>query len=183
MMMHIPMDIAPTRIASAIFCSSTISFHRWYGVILSVTAKATRKIRMPSSAKMRAFSRAPGWNSIMSFSSDVMWKAAVDGAVGARIVPHRAGNALHFIDPQRAPAAILGPRRQDQQQQAVAKIDGMSHESSPKSPMLNVKREPESLSCQRAFSKWAARRLTNTGGMSSSRPAIQKRSEEHTSEL
>ena len=41
MMMQIPIDIAPTSIASARFFSSTISFHRSYGVNLSMSKNDT----------------------------------------------------------------------------------------------------------------------------------------------
>ncbi len=41
MMMQIPIDIAPTSTASARFFSSTISFHKSYGVNLSIDDKRT----------------------------------------------------------------------------------------------------------------------------------------------
>ena len=43
MMMQMPIDIAPTSTARARFFSSTISFHRSYGVSLSMTTNATTK--------------------------------------------------------------------------------------------------------------------------------------------
>ena len=50
MMMQMPMDIAPIRMASAMLCSCTISFQRWYGVALSMMTNDRMKIRMPMNA-------------------------------------------------------------------------------------------------------------------------------------
>ena len=56
MMMHMPSDTAPTMIASAMLCSSMISFHNKYGVSLSIKRKETQKMNTPRNENTTAFS-------------------------------------------------------------------------------------------------------------------------------
>ena len=54
MITEMPSAIRPIRIASAEFCSSTISFQRLKGVSRSIATKASRNVTIPRTAKMTA---------------------------------------------------------------------------------------------------------------------------------
>ena len=55
MMRQMPNDRAPTTMASAVLCSSMISFHNRYGVNLSIILKQIQKISTPRNENTTAF--------------------------------------------------------------------------------------------------------------------------------
>src|SRR5882724_9428980 len=130
MMMQMPRDIAPTRMASAMLCSCTISFQRWYGVILSITMKAMTKIKIPTNAKISAATMLPSGTRFILFASCVMVIAAVNRAVRAGIIADRLRNIFQLIDSVKAPATILAESGGTQSQQSVEKIEFSEHYSS-----------------------------------------------------
>src|SRR5678815_25160 len=100
MMMPMPIDMAPTITARARFFSSTISFQRAYGVILSITTKAMTKIRMPRAANIAALIsafRCVSIGVILLFTAHVAWVGSVVRAPGARVVANRLGDVLQFV--------------------------------------------------------------------------------------
>src|SRR6266404_1486098 len=123
MMMQMPRDIAPTRMASAMLCSCTISFQRWYGVILSITMKATTKMNIPINAKISAATMLPSGTRFILFASCVMVIAAVNRAVRAGIIADRLRNIFQLIDSVKAPATILAESGGTQSQQSVEAED------------------------------------------------------------
>src|SRR6267154_4312318 len=152
MMMQMPRDMAPTRIASAMLCSCTISFHRWYGVILSITMKAMTKIKIPTNAKTSAATMLPSGTRFILFASCVMVIAAVNRAVRAGIIADRLRNIFQLIDSVKAPATILAESGGTQSQQSVEKIECSEHcSSSPE--LLDICTGGWSLSDQRDRSK------------------------------
>jgi hypothetical protein len=118
MITHIPMDIAPIRMASAVFFSSTISLHKWYGVNLSMNKNAATKMRMPKNEYNKAFPRFARKGCI-SFSSKVVGIRGVDAPIGAGIVPNRLGNVLDLVDPLQTPAVVLRSAQEAEYHQAV----------------------------------------------------------------
>src|SRR6266481_2196270 len=127
MMMQMPRDIAPTRMASAMLCSCTISFQRWYGVSLSITMKATTKIKIPTNAKTSAATTLPRGTRFILFASCVVVIAAVNRAVRAGIIADGLRNVFELIDGVEAPAAILTKGGGAQNQSAVKKIEFSEH--------------------------------------------------------
>src|SRR6267378_4167842 len=107
MMMQMPRDMAPTRMASAMLCSCTISFQRWYGVSLSITINAMMKMRIPTNAKTRAATMLPSGTRFILFASCVMVIASVNRAVRTGIITDGLRNVLELIDSVEAPAAVL----------------------------------------------------------------------------
>src|SRR5436190_24131090 len=107
MIMQMPRDMAPTRMASAMLCSCTISFQRWYGVSLSITMKAMTKIRIPTNAKTSAATMLPSGTRFILFASCVMVIAAVNGTVRAGIIADGLRNVFELIDGVETPVAIL----------------------------------------------------------------------------
>src|SRR5271169_5714970 len=126
-MMQMPRDIAPTRMASAILCSWTISFQRWYGVSLSITTNAMMKISMPISANTSAETMLASGTRFILFASGVMVIEAVNGTIGAGIVTNGFGNIFHLIDPVEAPAVILGEAGASEDQESIRKIQFSEH--------------------------------------------------------
>src|ERR1700722_4983361 len=94
MIIEMPRDIAPTRMASAMLCSWTISFQRWYGVSLSITANAMMKMSMPIKANTSAATTLPSGTKFILFASGVMVIEAVDGTIRAGIVTNGLGNVF-----------------------------------------------------------------------------------------
>src|SRR5260370_40758416 len=107
MMMQMPRDMAPTRMASAILCSCTISFQRWEGVSLSITMNAMTKIKIPTNAKTSAATMLPSGTKFILFASCVVVIAAVNRAVRAGIIADRLRNVFELIDGVEAPASVL----------------------------------------------------------------------------
>src|SRR5882672_6692658 len=130
MMMQMPRDMAPTRIASAMLCSCTISFQRWYGVILSITMKAMTKIKIPTNAKTSAATMLPSGTRFISFASCVMVIAAVNRAVRAGIIADGLRNVFELIDGVEAPAAVLAESGGAESQEPIEKIEFSEHYSS-----------------------------------------------------
>src|SRR5260221_9811417 len=130
MMIQMPRDMAPTRIASAMLCSCTISFQRWYGVILSITMKAMTKIKIPTNAKISAATMLPRGTRFSRFASCVMVIAAVNRAVRAGIIADRLRNIFQLIDSVKAPATVLAKSGGAQSQQSIEKIEFSEHYSS-----------------------------------------------------
>src|SRR5437899_11234907 len=130
MMMQMPRDMAPTRMASAMLCSCTISFQRWYGVSLSITMKAITKIKIPTNAKTRAATTLPRGTRFILFASCVVMIAAVNRAVRARIIADGLRNVFELIDGVEAPAAVLTEGRGAQNYSAIKKIEFSEHYSS-----------------------------------------------------
>src|SRR5690242_4750120 len=127
MMMQIPMDMAPTRIASAMLCSCTISFHRWYGVSLSITRNAMMKISMPRKANASAAMILPSGTRFILFASGVVMIETVNGTIGAWIITNGLGNIFQLADPVEAPAAVLRKRGASENQHSVRKIKFSEH--------------------------------------------------------
>src|SRR5215467_6954268 len=165
MMMQIPIDIAPTRTASATLCSCTISFHRWYGVTRSITTNAITKIRMPSNVNTIALIRLANGIRLISFASSVVVIAAVNRAVGTGIIAHRARNIVQLIHGVEAPTAVLRKSDGGNNQQAINQVDRAEHQSSSSEPLLTLKigLGGWSLSDQRERSKLMERQVINTG--------------------
>src|SRR4029077_4968239 len=130
MMMQMPRDMAPTRMASAMLCSCTISFQRWYGVSLSITMKAMTKMRIPTNAKTRAATMFPSGTRFILFASCVVVIASVNRAVRAGIIADGLWNILELIDGVEAPAAVLAESRGAENQGAIQKIEFSEHYSS-----------------------------------------------------
>src|SRR5260370_40730217 len=106
MMMQMPMDIAPTRMARAMLCSWTISFQRWYGVSLSITMNATMKTRIPIKGKTSAATILPSGKRFILFASGVMMITAINRTIGTRIIADRIGNVFELMDVVDTPAAL-----------------------------------------------------------------------------
>src|SRR6266436_9290570 len=130
MMMQMPSDIAPTRMASAMLCSCTISFQRWYGVSLSITMKAMTKIKIPTNAKTSAATMLPRGTRFILFASCVMVIAAVNGAVRAGIIADGLRNVFELIDSVEAPTAVLAESGGAESQEPIKKIEFSEHYSS-----------------------------------------------------
>src|SRR5260370_37316921 len=107
MMMQMPRDMAPTRMASAMLCSCTISLHKWYGVSLSITMNAMMKMSIPINAKTRALTMLPSGTRFILFASGVMVIEAVNRTVRPRIITNRLRNIFELIDGVEAPSAEL----------------------------------------------------------------------------
>src|SRR5271169_4017406 len=118
-MMQMPRDIAPTRMASAILCSWTISFQRWYGVSLSITTNAMMKMSMPTKANTSAAMMLPSGTRFILFASGVMVIEAVDGTIGTGIVTNGLGNVFQLADAVETPAVVLGKARAAKHQESI----------------------------------------------------------------
>src|SRR5439155_5494533 len=130
MMMQRPRDMAPTSRASAMLCSCTISFQRWYGVSLSITMKAITKIKIPINAKTRAATTLPSGTRFILFASCVMVIAAVNRAVRAGIIADGLRNVFELIDGVEAPPAVLTTGSGAENQESIRKIEFSEHYSS-----------------------------------------------------
>src|SRR5438132_5892660 len=130
MMIEMPRDMATQEMASAMLCSCTISFQRWYGVSLSITMKAMTKIRIPTNAKTSAATTLPSGTRFILFASCVMVIAAVNRAVRARIIADGLRNVLELIDGVEAPTAVLTEGDGDENQESIRKIEFSEHYSS-----------------------------------------------------
>src|SRR6266481_4246502 len=137
MMMQMPRDMAPTRMASAMLCSCTISFQRWSGVSLSITMKAMTKIKIPTNAKTRAATMLPSGTRFILFASCVMVIEAVNRAVRAGVIAHGFRNVFELIDGVEAPAAILAESSCAEHQSAIEEIEFSEHYSSSPEPLDN----------------------------------------------
>src|SRR5688572_12193253 len=100
------MASAPTTMASAVLCSSMISFHRLYGVTFSKKSHARPKMARPSTAQMSADTIEAQCRSgiVISFASRVGPRAAVRRAVGAGVVAHRLRHVLHLVHVAERPS-------------------------------------------------------------------------------
>src|SRR5215472_15931060 len=127
MMMQIPIDIAPTRIASAMLCSCTISFQRGYGVSLSTTMNEMMNTTIPIKAKTSAATILPSGTRFILFASGVMVIAAVNRAVRTRVVANRLRNVFDLIDRVEAPAAVLAERHGAKRQKTKEQIEFSEH--------------------------------------------------------
>src|SRR5580698_5817591 len=127
MMMQMPRDIAPTRMASAMLCSWTISFQRWYGVSLSITTNAMIKMSMPIRANTSAETMLASGTRFILFASGVMVIEAVNGTIGAGIVTNGLGNIFHLVDPVEAPAMILREAGASEDQESIREIKFSEH--------------------------------------------------------
>src|SRR5205809_6957807 len=65
--------------------------------------------------------------SVISFASKVPVVAAVMRSVRARIIAHRLGNVLYFVDSGQAPALIFGEADECQDQETVDRVERMPH--------------------------------------------------------
>src|SRR6266853_1144571 len=130
MMMQMPRDMAPTRMASAMLCSCTISFHKWYGVSLSITRNAMMKMSIPINAKTRALTMLPSGTRFILFASGVMVIEAVNRTVGPRIIADGLRNVLELIDGVEAPSAVLAESGGAKSQKPIEKIEFSEHYSS-----------------------------------------------------
>src|SRR5580658_4434244 len=99
MMMQMPRDMAPTRMARAMLCSWTISFQRWYGVSLSITTNAMMKMSMPMRANTSAETMLASGTRFILFASGVVVMEAVDGTIGAGIITNGFWNIFQLVDP------------------------------------------------------------------------------------
>src|SRR5208282_3756935 len=127
MMMQMPRDMAPTRMASAMLCSCTISFQRWYGVSLSITTNAMMKISMPIKANTSAAMMLPSGTRFILFASGVMVIEAVNGTIGAGIITNGFGNIFHLVDPVETPSVILGEACASEDQESIREIEFSEH--------------------------------------------------------
>src|SRR5580704_3425171 len=127
MMMQMPSDIAPTRMASAMLCSCTISFQRWYGVSLSITTKAMMKMSMPIRANTSAETMLASGTRFILFASGVMVIEAVNGTIGAGIITNRLRNIFHLADFVETPAVILGEACASEDQESISEIEFSEH--------------------------------------------------------
>src|SRR5580692_7963637 len=127
MMMQMPRDIAPTRMASAMLCSWTISFQRWYGVSLSITTNAMMKMSMPIRANTSAEMMLASGTRFILFASGVMVIEAVNGTIGAGIVTNGLGNIFQLVDPVKTPPVILGEACTSEDQEAISEIEFSEH--------------------------------------------------------
>src|SRR5271163_2841107 len=130
MMMQMPMDMAPTRIASAMLCSCTISFHRWYGVSLSITKNDTMKTRIPIKAKTNAATMLPSGTRFILFPSCVMGIAHVNRTVRAGIIADGLGNIFELGHLVETHTAVLREARAAQHHDPIKKIQFAEHQSS-----------------------------------------------------
>src|SRR5437016_6456247 len=130
MMIQMPRDMAPTMIASAMLCSCTISFQRWYGVSLSITIKAMTKIKIPRNAKTIAATTLPSGTRFILFASCVMVIAAVNRAVRAGIIADGLRNVFELIDGVEAPAAVLAESGGTEDQESIKNVEFSEHYSS-----------------------------------------------------
>src|SRR5882762_4758465 len=130
MMMQMPRDMAPTRMASAMLCSCTISFQRWYGVSLSITMKAITKIKIPTNAKTSAATTLPRGTRFILLASCVMVIAAVDRAVRAGIIADGLRNVFELIDGVEAPASVLAECGGAENQESIKHVEFSEHYSS-----------------------------------------------------
>src|SRR6266436_6909364 len=137
MMMQMPSDIAPTRMASAMLCSCTISFQRWYGVSLSITMKAMTKIKIPTNANTSAATMLPRGTRFILLASSVMVIETVNRTVGSRIIADGLRNILELIDGVEAPTAILAKSGGAENQESIQKIEFSKHYSSSPEPLVN----------------------------------------------
>src|SRR5580692_4575161 len=127
MMMQMPRDMAPTRMASAMLCSWTISFQRWYGVSLSITTNAMMKMSMPIRANTSAAMMLPSGTRFILFASGVMVIEAVDGTIRAGIVANRLGDIFQLSDTVQTPAVILRETGSSKNEQSVSEIKFSEH--------------------------------------------------------
>src|SRR5271168_1344105 len=125
--MQMPRDMAPTKIASAMLCSWTISFQRWYGVSLSITTNAMMKMSMPIRANTSAETMLASGTRFILFASGVMVIEAVDGTIGAGIITNGLGNIFYLADPVEAPALILGEAGASENQESIREIEFSEH--------------------------------------------------------
>src|SRR5271168_558860 len=130
MMMQMPSDMAPTRMASAMLCSWTISFQRWYGVSLSITTNAMMKMSMPIKANTSAEMMLPSGTKFILFASGVVVIEAVNGTIGARIITNGLGNIFELVDAVEAPAVVLGSAGASKNQDSIREIKFFEHYSS-----------------------------------------------------
>src|SRR6266853_3027691 len=130
MMTQMPRDIAPTRMASAMLCSCTISFQRWYGVSLSITMKATTKIKIPTNAKTSAATTLTRGKKFILCASCVVVIAAVNRAVRAGIIADGLRNVFELIEGVEAPAAVLAESGGAESQEPIEKIEFSEHYAS-----------------------------------------------------
>src|SRR6266567_3807352 len=63
-----------------------------------MTTNVATKITIPSSANTRAFTADAGLNSVILLTSDVVGGTQVNRSVRARVVAHRLGYVLDFVD-------------------------------------------------------------------------------------
>src|SRR6266481_6566101 len=137
MMMQMLSDIALTRMASAMLCSCTISFQRWYGVSLSISMKAMTKIKIPTNAKTSAATMLPSGTRFILFASSVMVVDTINRTVGPRIIADGLRNIFELIDGVEAPATVLAEGRGSENQESIQKIELSKHYSSSPEPLVN----------------------------------------------
>src|SRR5258708_29208907 len=103
-----------------------------------ITNVAT-KITIPSSANTRAFTADAGLNSVILLTSDVVGGTQVNRSIRARVIAHRLGYVLDFVDARacQGDAAVLDAGEKDQEQDAVDDVQGMPHQSPPP-PLLGA---------------------------------------------
>src|SRR5258708_21029988 len=129
MIMQMPREMATTRMATAMLCSCTISFHKWYGVSLSITRNAMMKMSIPINAKTRALTMLPSGTRFILFASGVMVIEAVNRTVGPRIIADGLRNVLELIDGVEAPSAVLAESGGADSREPVKKIEFSEHYS------------------------------------------------------
>src|SRR5260370_27351921 len=130
MMMQMPRDMAPTRMASAMLCSCTISLHKWYGVSLSITRNGMMKMSIRINAKIRALTMLPSGTRFILFASGIMVIEAVNRTVRPRIIADGLRNIFELIDGVEAPSAVLAESGSAESQEPVEKIEFSEHYSS-----------------------------------------------------
>src|SRR5207247_7746631 len=126
-MMQIPSDIAPTTIASAKLCSSTISFHNLYGVSLSIIRNEIQKMITPRKANTIAFTTKP----ILTIRcSSFVRVPCIDATVDARIIPDRFRHVFDFVVAGKDRTPVCRVRRQRKQERSKYQ-DKQDRESAP----------------------------------------------------
>src|ERR1700742_352222 len=101
----------------------------------------------------------PSGTKFILFASSVVVVAAVDRAIGTRIVSDRARNIFDLIDAIQAHAAVLSDADAAQHHEAVEQIEFCKHQS------LSVCKIGWSLSAQRERSKLMALNVKNATGI------------------
>src|SRR5580700_1343444 len=151
MMMQMPRDMAPTRMASAMLCSWTISFQRWYGVSLSITTNAMIKMSMPIRANTSAETMLASGTRFILFASGVMVIEAVHGTIGAGIVTDGSWNVFQLVDAIETPAMILREAGASENEKSISEIEFSEHRLFLRIPELNLHGRMIALRPPRAF--------------------------------
>src|SRR5690606_3095495 len=129
--------------ASAVLCSSMISFQRVYGNRRSSTQKVARNSTTPSAANSAAAPILAVSDGVMaSLASEESPRAAVEQPVGAGIVAGGLRHVRKHGRTRQAEAVAVGPPGADQDREADEKIKQSHHAGSPGQSVAVVARLP-----------------------------------------